>query len=128
VIPKEYLAGVDADVEGQHYADVDCSGQLTELYRDKLPCVLISKAEHTAYHQLLHISETDELYRDVSLPRAVLAKSATAFAEARAPGNKLALRTRVSGLIQLYSNAYAGDAVLTTIARNVLSHTLSFLR
>ena len=115
-------------VEGQHYADVDFSGRLEALYRDELPCVLISKREHTAYNQVLHISETDTLYRDVTLPRAVLACSVKARAEAIAPGDKSALRMRVSNLIRLYSDVYAGDQVLTTIARNVLTDTLTYLR
>src|SRR5215208_6059820 len=55
-------------VEGQHFADVDFAGRLAVLYADELPCVLISREEHIAYNRILHIRETDELYRDAGLP------------------------------------------------------------
>jgi hypothetical protein len=115
-------------VEGQHYADVDFSGRLATLYRDELPCVLIAKEEHTAYNQLLHIAETDELYRDQGLAADVRRRSAAAAAAAANRANRPRLHKRVEDLRQLYRNAYARDPVLVTIADNVLDDALLFLR
>ncbi|MDQ6611263.1 MAG: hypothetical protein M3Y64_02430 [Gemmatimonadota bacterium] len=115
-------------VEGQHYADVDFTGRLAQLYADELPCVLIAKEEHLAYNRVLHISETDELYREHGLPRKLQACSAAAFAEAKVRSNHPRLRLRVSAMLRLYHDLYAGDPVLDTIAKNVLNDTLTGLR
>lgn len=115
-------------VEGQHYADVDFSGELERLYSEVLPCVLISKEEHIAYNRLLHIRETDELYRDRGLPPELQKRSEAAAAEARDPKNRAALRARVEDLLRLYRRAYSGDPVLITVAENVLKDVLTFLR
>jgi hypothetical protein len=115
-------------VEGQHFADVDFTGQLETLYAKRLPCVLIAKEEHTAYNRLLHIHETDELYRDRELPADVRARSAAAKAAAANPAEHAKLRGRVDELLALYRNAYSGDAVLLTIAENVLKEALVSLR
>lgn len=115
-------------VEGQHFADIDFQGQLDRLYKQVLPCVLIAKEEHLAYNRLLHISETDELYRDNGLPAGVRARSISTAASARNRANHAALRRRVDDLLQLYRNAYSGDQVLTAVAENVLRSTLTALR
>src|SRR5512147_2326358 len=72
-------------VEGQHFADVDFTGQLASLYLEQLPCVLIAREEHTAYNRILHIRETDELYRDTDLPKDLRDRSAAAALAARNP-------------------------------------------
>jgi len=115
-------------VEGQHFADVDFAGRLPVLYVEQLPCVLISREEHAAYNRLLHIRETDELYRDTGLPAGLRQRSSTVAAAARDRANHPQLRTRVGELQHLYRDAYAGDRVLTTIAMNVLDDALSQLR
>lgn len=38
-------------VEGQHFADVDFTGQLPTRYAEALPCVLIAHEEHAAYNR-----------------------------------------------------------------------------
>lgn len=114
-------------VEGQHYADVDFSGRLASLYLEELPCVLISKEEHLAYNRLLHIRETDELYREQGLPTALRERSATAAAAARQRTNHPGLRKQVEALARLYRDAYEGDQVLVTVSRNVLGDVLTFL-
>ena len=115
-------------VEGQHFADVDFSGQLPLLYEEQLPCVLIAREEHTAYNRILHIRETDELYRDAGLRRDLRQRSAEVALAARTKANHPALRQRVAELQRLYRNAYGGDRVLTTIAMNVLDDAVSHLR
>ena len=115
-------------VEGQHFADVDFAGRLPALYAQELPCVLISREEHAAYNRLLHIRETDELYRDAGLPAELRQRSAAAVVAARERANHPALRKRLGELQSLYRDAYAGDRVLTTIAMNVLDEALSQLR
>lgn len=115
-------------VEGQHFADIDFAGRLPALYADELPCVLISHAEHTAYNRVLHIRETDELYRDPSLPADLRQRSARAALAARDRTKHSALRKRVSELQQLYRDTYAGDHALSTIAKNVLDDALDQLR
>ena len=115
-------------VEGQHYADVDYSGRLPALYADELPCVLIAKEEHLAYNRLLHIRETDELYRGPGLPKDLRDRSAAAVEAARDPKNHPRLRADVEKLKRLYSDAYQGDPVLTAIARNVLHDAEAALR
>lgn len=112
-------------VEGQHFADVDFAGRLPNVYAEELPCVLIAKEEHLAYNRLLHIRETDELYRAAGLPPDLRKRSAAAAAAARDRTKHGALRMRV--LERLYRNAYAGDLVLTTIAGNVLNDSLRYL-
>jgi hypothetical protein len=111
-------------VEGQHYADVDFSGRLRRLYADELPCVLIVKEEHTAYNRLLHIRETDELFREVALPPDTLARSAKAASDARSRAEHPRLRECVAQLRRLYRGAYAGDRVLTIVADNVFDDVL----
>jgi len=115
-------------VEGQHYADVDFAGRLPTLYEKELPCVLIAKEEHLAYNRLLHIRETDELYRGPGLPRDLRERSAAAAAAARDRNKHRELRSRVEQLKRLYESAYEGDPVLATIARNVLQDAQSALR
>jgi hypothetical protein len=115
-------------VEGQHFADVDFAGQLSALYEHELPCVLIAREEHRAYNRLLHIRETNELYRDSGLPRDLRDRSARVALAARSRANYAELRRRANELQRLYANAYAGDPVLTTIAMNVLNDTLGQLR
>lgn len=115
-------------VEAQHFADVDFTGRLPVLYSEELPCVLISREEHTAYNRLLHIRETDELYRDTGLPADLRRRSAAVALAARDRANHPTLRKRIGELQQLYRNAYAGDRVLTTIAMNVLEDTSTHLR
>jgi hypothetical protein len=107
-------------VEGQHFADVDFAGRLPVMYAEELPCVLIAREEHVAYNRLLHIGETDELYRDAGLPATLRQRSASTAIAARDKTTHAALRARVVQLQQLYRDAYAGDQVLATIARNVL--------
>ena len=75
-------------VEGQHFADVDFTGRLPSLYADELPCVLISKEEHLAYNRVLHVRETDELYRDAGMPPGVPGN-----ARARRPRRRAGART-----------------------------------
>ena len=111
-------------VEGQHFADVDFAGRLATLYEDALPCVLIAKEEHLAYNRLLHIRETDELFRAAGLPADLRKRSAEAAAAARDRRKHGELRTRVRELERLYRNAYVGDRVLATIAMNVLEDNL----
>ena len=115
-------------VEGQHFADVDFSGQLAQLYKQQLPCVLIAREEHLAYNMLLHIRETDELFRDTGLPADLRERSAHAALEGRVKTNHPTLRLRVANLKRQYQYAYAGDHVLITIAENVLDDVLNDLR
>ena len=115
-------------VEGQHYADVDFSGRLPMLYAEELPCVLIAREEHAAYNRLLHIGETDELFRDAGLSGDMRSRSAEVARSSRVAANHAVLRRRIAELQTLYRNAYAGDVVLTTIARNVLEEALIHLR
>lgn len=115
-------------VEGQHFADIDFGGRLAQLYANELPCVLIAKEEHLAYNRLLHIRETDELFRDRGLPDDLRRRSAAAAADARIGAKHPELRARVAHLRTLYRNAYAGDRVLTTVAENVLDDALAQLR
>ena len=107
-------------VEGQHFADVDFQGRLQTMYQNELPVVLIQKDEHVAYNMVLHISETDEMFRD-TLPADLLARSRAAMAAAAQPAQHPALRERVDRLIELYDGVYMSDPVLTQIARNVLT-------
>ena len=113
-------------VEGQHFADVDFGGRLPMMYQDELPVVLIHKPEHHAYNQLLHINETDELFRD-QLPSALLVRSNTARRAAADPAQREAMRARVAKLSLLYQQAYAGDFVLQRISRNVFDDALAVL-
>lgn len=114
-------------VEGQHYADIDFAGRLSTLYADELPCVLLSREEHTAYNRVLHIREADELYRDGGLPADLRKRSAAAAAAARDRTNHSRLRGQVANLQQMYRDAYAGDRVLITIAENVFDDALRSL-
>jgi hypothetical protein len=102
-------------VEGQHFADVDFTGRLQTMYQKELPVVLIQKDEHVAYNMLLHVSATDEMFRD-TLPADLLARSRAAMAAAAQPAQRPALRARVDKLIELYDGAYMSDPVLTQIA------------
>jgi hypothetical protein len=115
-------------VEGQHYAEIDFTGQLRRLYAEELPCVLLAKEEHVAYNRVLHISETDELYRDTGLPAALQQRSEAAVKAVRDHANHPRLRTQVARLRALYRNVYAGDPVLTAIADNVLADALANVR
>jgi hypothetical protein len=115
-------------VEGQHYADIDFTGKLPELYVDALPCVLLAREEHAAYNRVLHIRETDELYRDMGLPADLRQRSAAAVDAARDRMNHPRLRLQVANLQWLYRNTYAGDHVLIAIADNVFNDVLSNLR
>ncbi len=72
--------------------------------------------------------ETDELYRDQGLPSSLRQRSAASAAAARNRGNHAKLRRDVGQLMALYRNAYSGDFVLSTIARNVLTDALARLR
>jgi hypothetical protein len=114
-------------VEGQHFADVDFAGRLNALYRDELPCVLIHRNEHVAYNQVLHIRETDEMFRD-RLPKDLLERSQRAAAEAKDRRQHPELRIRVQRLKTLYRSAYTGDPVLQKIASNVLDEAMLQLR
>lgn len=114
-------------VEGQHFADIDFGGRLSVMYLDELPVVLIHKPEHHAYNQLLHISETDELYRD-QLPSALLVRSKAAKDAAADPAKRAAMKERVEKLALLYHRAYAGDFVLQRISRNVFDDALQVLQ
>ena len=114
-------------VEGQHFADIDFAGVIASAYHGELPCVLIHKQEHVAYNRLLHIRETDELFRD-SLPSDLRQRSDQAAERARDPANHGKLREQVMRLMVLYRNAYEGDAALQRIARNVFDDSLSVLR
>ena len=114
-------------VEGQHFADIDFGGRLERAYVDELPCVLIHRVEHRAYNSLLHIRETDMLYRH-TLPRELGERSTAAAAAAKTRTAHARLRRRVSDLRQLYTNAYADDRVLRRIAQNVIDDALTFLR
>jgi hypothetical protein len=113
-------------VEGQHFADIDFGGRLQAMYQNELPVVLIQKDEHVAYNQLLHVSATDEMFRD-NLPADLLQRSQAACAAAKQPNQRAALRSRVEKLLQLYDGAYATDPVLTRIARNVLNGAKALL-
>ncbi|QXD15923.1 hypothetical protein GQ464_002955 [Rhodocaloribacter litoris] len=112
--------------EGQHFADVDFTGELERLYREVLPCVLLHKDEHIAYNQVLHTGATDELFRD-ALPDDLLERSRRAAAEAGDRSKHPVLRQRVQRLRALYWNAYTGDPVLQRIAVNVLDDVLARL-
>ena len=114
-------------VEGQHFADVDFGGRLSVMYQEELPVVLIHKPEHHTYNQLLHISETDELFRD-QLPSALIVRSNAARAAAGDPTQREVLRQRVARLTLLYQQAYAGDFVLQRISRNVFDDALTVLQ
>lgn len=114
-------------VEGQHFADVDFGGRLQAMYQNELPVVLIQKDEHVAYNMLLHVSATDEMFRD-TLPADLLARSRQAVADASQPARRPALRARVDKLIELYEGAYMTDPVLTQIALNVLTDARSLIR
>ena len=114
-------------VEGQHFADIDFAGRIRTAYAQELPVVLIHKNEHVAYNQLLHVSATDEMFRD-ALPDDLVQRSRAAAASAARPAERAALRARVARLAQLYDGAYAGDAILQRIARNVLDDALLLLR
>ena len=114
-------------VEGQHYADIDFSGRLAVAYREELPCVLIHKQEHIAYNQLLHINETDEMFRD-ALPAETAERSRAAAAEARNRTNHPRLPERLRNLDALYQHASARDSVLQRVARNAIQHHLARLR
>jgi hypothetical protein len=113
-------------VEGQHFADVDFSGELDRVYQEELPVVLIHKHEHIAYNQVLHIRETDELYRDV-LPKDMRDRAAATHAAAGNRANHGDLRARTQRLMTLYQRAYADDNVLSTIAGNVFRQALQRL-
>lgn len=115
-------------VERQHYADIDFLGRIEVLYRSELPCVLLINTEHRAYNRLLHISETDELHRDHSLPADLLVRSQKVKIEASNLNAHPQLRARVHHLRQLYRNAYSGDAVLIRIADNVFDDALTSLQ
>lgn len=106
-------------VEGQHFADVDFTGGLARLYEEELPVVLIHKDEHIAYNQLLHIRETDELFRG-DLPSDMRERAAATHRAALDPSNHGEMRARVFRLQSLYGQAYADDGVLSRIAQNVL--------
>ena len=114
-------------VEGQHYADIDFAGRIATLYAEELPCVLISREEHAAYNRLLHIRETDELYRGEGLPDDFRRRSAGVAMAARDRANHARLRAQVGKLQQLYRDAYLGDPILATIAVNVLEDALGGL-
>ena len=113
-------------VEGQHFADVDFGGRLGVMYQEELPVVLIHKPEHHTYNQLLHITETDELFRD-QLPSALLLRSKSAQTAAMDPAQRGTLERRVQQLALLYQQAYAGDFVLQRISRNVFDDALQVL-
>ena len=114
-------------VEGQHYADIDFGGRLAIAYRDELPCVLIHRQEHLAYNQLLHIKETNLMFRD-ALPAEVAERSRAAAADAGNRAKRPRLRERLAKLDALYRNAYAGDGVLQRVARNVIQDAVARLR
>ena len=114
-------------VEGQHFADVDFAGRLQTMYQNELPVVLIQKDEHVAYNMVLHISATDEMFRD-TMPAELLARSQQAAAEAAQPAMRPKLRERVDQFIELYEGVYMSDPVLTQIARNVLTDARSLVR
>lgn len=114
-------------VEGQHFADVDFGGRLQTMYQNELPVVLIQKDEHVAYNMVLHISATDEMFRD-NLPADLLARSRRAVVDAAQPALRPDLRARVDQFIELYEGVYMSDPVLTQIARNVLTDAKSLLR
>jgi hypothetical protein len=88
---------------------------------------LIAKEEHLAYNSVLHIKQTDELYREPGLPRDVQERAAAAAAAAQRPAEHPGLRQRAEGLRLLYRRAYRGDPVLTTIADNVIDDALERL-
>lgn len=111
-------------VERQHYADIDFTGQLTNMYLNILPCVLLPEEEHRTYNSLLHIGETADLFLDASLPIEVIKRAQTTANEARNPGNHARLRRRAEEMQRLYENAYSGDAVLTRVAQNVIDTAL----
>ena len=90
--------------------------------------MLLAKEEHVAYNRVLHIAETDELYRDTGLPVALQQRSAAAVAAVGDRANHPRLRTQVAQLRALYRNVYAGDPVLTAIAENVLAEALTNVR
>lgn len=113
-------------VEGRYNADADFPGRLPTLFAEELPCVLIAKEEHLAYDRLLHIRETDELYRDVGLPADLRARSPAAAAPNRV--SRARLRKQVGDLRRVCRNAYSGDAVVQTIAENVLKDTWTSIR
>ncbi len=115
-------------VEGQHYADIDFEGRLAEMYADELPCVLIAKEEHLAYNRVLHIRETDELFRDRGLPADLRERSRAAHAAASDRNRHPELRARVSKLRQLYGTVYMGDPVLQRVADNVFDDAVERLR
>jgi hypothetical protein len=114
-------------VEGQHFADVDFGGRLQTMYQNELPVVLIQKDEHVAYNMLLHVSATDEMFRD-TLPADLMKRSRDAMTAAAQPAQRPALRARVDKLIELYEGTYMSDPVLTQIALNVLTDARSLLR
>ncbi len=114
-------------VEGQHFADIDFTGELPTLYKNALPCVLIERNEHIAYNQLLHVRETDELFRE-RLPSDMLQRSAHVAALARDRREHGTLRLQVQKLRQLYRRAYEGDHVLQKVADNVFDVALAQLR
>lgn len=114
-------------VEGQDFANIDFTGQLPTLYQNALPCVLIERNEHIAYNQLLHVKETDELFRERLSP-GMLQRSAQVAALARDRREHAKLRLQVQKLRQLYRRAYEGDHVLQKVADNVFDVALTQLR
>lgn len=108
-------------VEGRHYADVDFRGELTMLYEDVLPCVLIHRSEHELYSRLASIRATKELYLTSGLSNDMNVRSTQVAQEAGSIQNRAALEKRLEKLISLYRHAYEGDYVLQKIALNVLA-------
>ena len=114
-------------VEGQHFADIDFSGRLSKMYANELPCVLIHKEEHRAYNRLLHIKETDELYRD-QLPKDMLRRSQQAAASAQDKSQQRKLQIRLKDIEHLYLDTYCGDPVLQRVAQNVINEAKELVR
>jgi hypothetical protein len=115
-------------VERQHYADIDFAGQLLDFYYNKLPCVLLSQEEHRAYNGLLHCRETTDLFRDESLPIEVIKRAEKTTFEAKDPSQHNRLLRRAEQIQLLYENAYDGDCVLATVARNVINFAVGALK
>jgi hypothetical protein len=113
-------------IEGQHFADIDFTGRLQAMYDEELPVVLLHQGEHRAYNRLLHIKQTTELFRQV-LPKDQVQRAQEAAVAATDRNRWPELRRRVDDLLRLYGAAYAGDPVLTGIARNVLNDARALL-
>ncbi len=85
-------------VEKQHLTHFYTQGQLSHLYNKVWPCILIHKTEHHTYNSLLHNKAAKVLFTANSSSKSQL----------------------LSNIKTMYQQAYLGNHMLSTIAKNVL--------